>query len=60
MSELNNAIRYMETQIAKLKRSLDKSIRRNGVTESEINNIKCKIGYYETAVTALKKQQEWN
>ena len=60
MTELDNALRYMESQIAKHKRSLDKSIRRSGVTEIEINNIKCKIGYYETAVTALKKQQERN
>ena len=48
-------IEYMKKQIVKHTISLEKIQSRSGVTETEIANLKLKIGYYEDAVKALEK-----
>ena len=51
------ALEYMKRQAENSKRNLDMVSRKKGVTESELNNIKAKIGYYEEAAMALEKEE---
>lgn len=52
------ALEYMKRQVEKGYRNLESASRRPGVTEQELENIRLKIGYYEAAVKALKKEME--
>ena len=49
------ALEYMEKQIRKTSVNLDKEIAR-GAPEEAIDNIRAKIGYYESAAEALRKE----
>lgn len=51
------ALEYMKRQVEKHNRNLFIVSNRSGITEEELNNIKAKIGYYETAIKALEKEE---
>lgn len=48
------ALEYMEKQVQKLQKTFIHEYDR-GAPEDVLNNIKLKIGYYESAVSALKR-----
>lgn len=48
------ALEYMERQLTKHRLNYDLESAR-GVPEEQLNNIRLKIGYYETAVNAMRK-----
>jgi hypothetical protein len=51
------AIEYMEKQVQKHRLNYKRESKR-GVTEEMLRNMEKKIGYYEAAVDALRKDDE--